>query len=79
MTTTHTYENGTSSTATEEAVLVWNILFKVHPWKLYKKWARFVQQNTKAITSDVWNLLLDFATEYPNDISSFDPQGLSLI
>jgi hypothetical protein len=59
----------------EEAIMVWNMLFKGR-WPLYDKWVEFVQQsNMKAVSRDTWQQLFEFALQNEKTVTNYDPDS----
>jgi hypothetical protein len=52
---------------------VWEVLVKPRGWGLYDDWLAFHRENnTKAITKDVFQQVYEFMTLYPRDLADYD-------
>jgi hypothetical protein len=58
---------------TEEALMVWKMLFTGR-WPLLEKWLAFVtSSNMKSVSRDTWQQLYEFMEQNAKDVSSYDP------
>lgn len=55
----------------ESALVFWDLLLS-HRFKRLPQWKEFLLEKGKAISRDVWNLLLDFSETVNYDLSNYD-------
>eukprot|EP00037_Helgoeca_nana_P015154 m.141857 g.141857 ORF g.141857 m.141857 type:complete len:262 (+) comp22887_c0_seq1:2127-2912(+) len=69
-------EEGQKSLQLEMAVGLWQLLL-TGKFALLDDWTTFVTEHAenRPVPKDVWNMLLDFATEVKSDLSNYDPYG----
>ena len=70
----YSLDHGVRNLPLETALALWHILLPYCQWELSEKWIEFVESDRvrekgKAITKDVWNLLLGFARDIPTTSS----------
>jgi len=60
----------------EEATTVWNMLKLDQQWKLWPKWAEYLEASkTKSISKDTWRQFYDFIRAHPDSLEGYDDAG----
>lgn len=60
---------------TDEATLIWQMLFK-HRWPLLDRWLAFVKDtNMKTVSRDTWQQLYEFSETNSTSVSSYDAES----
>lgn len=60
---------------TDEATLIWTMLFR-HRWPLLDKWLAFVKAtNMKAVSRDTWQQLYEFSEANNANVSAYDAES----
>ena len=66
---------GVHTLPVEVALQMWELTLKGR-CKFLERWCTFVQEkNVKAVTKDVWDMLLTFSKSINEDMSNFDEDG----
>ena len=66
---------GVRTLPVEVALQMWELTLKGR-CKFLERWCTFVQEkNVKAVTKDVWDMLLTFSKSINEDMSNFDEDG----
>lgn len=75
-------EPGARNISLEMATALWEILLPTSGWKLADQWVDFIRSdavvlNGKAVTRDIWNILLTLARDVPDtdSLEAFDRDG----